>query len=142
MKIQKSFLSSKIDILREYVNDIIETARIKKSSFNDIDPSALKTTIQAYQELYELVETASTIEKKARHEDLINQEIEKILNNIENPKEISKSLLRISALNSISDANPQVLSKTADLFMKSLKETGDTAKTETELEKYIEDMKE
>ena len=142
MKIQKSFLSSKIDTLRDYVNDIIETARIKKSSFNDIDPSALKTTIQAYQELYELVETASTIEKKARHEDLINQEIEKILNNIENPKEISKSLLRISALNSISDANPQVLSKTADLFMKSLKETGDTAKTETELEKYIEDMKE
>jgi len=142
MKIQKSFLSSKIDTLRDYVNDIIETAKIKKSSFNDIDPSALKTTIQAYQELYELVETASTIEKKARHEDLINQEIEKILNNIENPKEISKSLLRISALNSISDANPQVLSKTADLFMKSLKETGDTAKTETELEKYIEDMKE
>jgi len=142
MKIQKSFLSSKIDTLREYVNDIIETARIKKSSFNDIDPSALKTTIQAYQELYELVETASTIEKKARHEDLINQEIEKILSNIENPKEISKSLLRISALNSISDANPQVLSKTADLFMKSLKETGDTAKTETELERYIEDMKE
>lgn len=142
MKIEKSFLSSKIQVLREYVNDIIETARIKKSSFNDIDPSALKTTIQAYQALYELVETASTIEKKARHEDLINQEIEKILHNIENPKEISKSLLRISALNSISDANPQVLSKTADLFMKSLKESGDTTKTETELEKYIEEIKE